>query len=148
MIRYAHTNLIVKNVPAMIAFYRDVLSCRSIGQARDLSGPWVNRLTGIENAHITGEHLALPGYGEGGPTLEIFGYDSVIARASAAANTLGFTHTAFAVDDVEVTLRAVLAHGGGRIGEIVHAEYADGRRGVFVCAADPEGNILELLSWR
>ena len=148
MIRYSHANLIVKNVPEMVSFYRDILGCRSIGQTRDLAGGWVDRLTGIERAHITGEHLALPGYDENGPTLEIFGYDSVIARGGAAVNALGFTHIAFAVDDVEETLQKVLACGGGRIGEVVHADYTDGRHGVFVYATDPEGNSLELQSWR
>lgn len=148
MIRYAHTNLIAKDVPALVSFYRDVLGCRSMNQTRDLSGGWVDRLTGIERAHIFGEHLALPGFGDGGPTLEIFGYDTVLPHTAGAVNATGFTHIAFAVDDVEETLSAVLAHGGGMIGEVVRAEYAEGRHGVFVYATDPEGNILELQSWR
>ncbi len=148
MIRYAHTNLIAKDVASLVSFYRDVLDCRSIGQTRDLSGGWVDRLTGIERAHIFGEHLALPGYGDGGPTLEIFGYNSVIPRASGALNATGFTHIAFAVDDVEETLAIVLSRGGGMIGEVVRADYTDGRHAVFVYATDPEGNILELQSWR
>ena len=52
MIHYSHTNLIASDVPKMIAFYRDVLGCRSIGQTRDLSGSWLERLTGISGAHI------------------------------------------------------------------------------------------------
>lgn len=148
MIRYAHTNLIAKDVPLLVSFYRDVLGCRSIGQTRDLSGAWVDQLTSIEHAHIFGEHLALPGYGNDGPTLEIFGYDEVIPRTSAAVNTAGFTHIAFAVDDVEETLRAVLARGGGSVGELIHTDYPDGRSAAFVYATDPEGNILELQNWR
>lgn len=147
MIRYSHTNLIVKDVAAMVSFYQDVLGCRRIGQTRDLSGGWVDRLTGMENAHIVGEHLALPGYETDGPTLEIFSYDSVLPRTAGAVNASGFTHIAFAVDDVEDALRSVLSRGGGRIGETVRADYADGRHGVFVYATDPEGNILELQSW-
>ena len=148
MIHYSHTNLIARDVPRMIAFYRDVLGCRSIGQTRDLSGGWVDRLTGIPGAHIFGEHLALPGYEDGGPTLEIFSYDSVIPHAAPGVNASGFTHLAFAVDDVAAMLERVLAHGGGHVGELVENRYADGRIITVVYATDPEGNILELQSWR
>jgi len=148
MIHYSHTNLIAKDVTRMIAFYRDVLGCQSIGETRDLSGEWVDRLTGIPGAHIFGEHLALPGYPAGGPTLEIFGYDSILPQTVKAVNASGFAHIAFAVDDVAATLRLVLACGGGQIGELVESRYADGRTITVIYATDPEGNILELQSWR
>jgi catechol 2,3-dioxygenase-like lactoylglutathione lyase family enzyme len=148
MVRYSHTNLIAKNVPLMIAFYRDVLGCRSIGQTRDLSGSWVDRLTGIPGAHIFGEHLALPGFEEGGPTLEIFGYDAVVSNTAPSVNASGFTHLAFAVDDVSAVLQSVLSHGGGQVGDLVVNRYPDGRTITVVYARDPEGNILELQSWR
>ena len=45
------------------------------------------------------------------------------------------------------TLEKVIAGGGGIVGEVVHADYADGRKATFVYAKDPEGNILELQSW-
>ena len=147
MIQYSHTNLIAKDVPLMIAFYRDVLGCRSIGQTRDLSGDWVDRLTGIPGAHIFGEHLALPGFAPGGPTLEIFGYDAVVSNTAPGVNASGFCHLAFAVDDVGQALQDVLAHGGGQVGELVQNRYADGRILTAVYASDPEGNILELQNW-
>ena len=148
MIHYSHTNLIAKDVSRMISFYRDVLGCQSIGETRDLSSEWVERLTGIPGAHIFGEHLALPGYPAGGPTLEIFGYDFVLPQTVKAVNASGFAHITFAVDDVAETLRQVLACGGGQIGELVENRYADGRTITVVYATDPEGNILELQSWR
>jgi len=54
---------------------------------------------------------------------------------------------AFEVDDVEVTLKKILDAGGGKIGEVVKAEYEDGKKAIFVYATDIEGNILELQSW-
>jgi hypothetical protein len=33
------------------------------------------------------------------------------------------------------------------IGELVYADYEDGRKATFVYATDIEGNILELQSW-
>ncbi|MDP3446854.1 MAG: VOC family protein [Eubacteriales bacterium] len=148
MIRYVHTNLIVENVNIILAFYQNVLDCHSIGQTRDLSGSWIDRLTGIPGAHLFGEHLLLPGYEAGGPTLEIFGYDNVISHKAGALNERGFAHIAFAVDDVREKLEEVLAHGGGQIGELVETRYSDGRTLTVVYATDPEGNIIELQSWR
>ena len=147
MIRYAHTNLIAKNAPVLIAFYKQALGCRSIGETRDLSGAWLDRLTGIENAHLTGEHLALPGYEGHGPTLEIFSYSAMPDSPSGAVNTPGLAHIAFEVGDVSEALDRVLSCGGGTVGELVRSTYADGRTICVVYATDPEGNILELQGW-
>jgi catechol 2,3-dioxygenase-like lactoylglutathione lyase family enzyme len=147
MIRYVHTNIIARDAGRLIEFYKKVMGCRSIGEKRDLRGVWLDRLTGIERAHITGEHLALPGYEGGHPTLEIFSYDEMISMEQHEIHRCGIAHLAFEVDDVETVLAEVLEAGGGQVGELVHASYADGRKAVFVYATDPEGNILELQSW-
>ena len=148
MIKYSHTNLIAKDVPLLVSFYINALGCRSIGETRDLCGSWVDQLTGIPGAHIFGEHLALPGYCEDGPTLEIFGYDTVVSHTAQSVNASGFTHIAFAVDDVELALQDVLSRGGGQVGGLVEKRYDDGRTIRVEYATDPEGNILELQSWR
>lgn len=147
MTRYVHTNIIAKNAEKLIRFYKEVFSCRSIGERRDLRGDWLDRLTGLEGSHIVGEHLCLPGYSEDHPTLEIFSYDRMEGDTEHKINGYGLAHLAFEVDDVEMTLEKVLSAGGGAIGELVRAEYEDGRRATFVYATDPEGNILELQSW-
>lgn len=43
---------------------------------------WTGR-TGVPDAHVTGEHLALPGYYGALPTLEMFSYDSMPERSKA-----------------------------------------------------------------
>ena len=48
---------------------------------------------------------------------------------------------------MEETLALVLRNGGSQLGELVRTEYADGRKAVFVYAADCEGNLVELQSW-
>ena len=148
MFRYAHTNIIAKDAGKMIDFYKTVLHCRSINETRDLSGEWLDRLTGLNGAHITGEHLLLPGYGEDHPTLEIFSYDSLKETVPAEINRPGIAHIAFEVDDVERTLAEIIKAGGSTVGELVTSEYPDGLEAVFVYARDPEGNIIELQSWR
>lgn len=148
MTRYVHTNIIAEDCERLISFYKQVFGCRSIGEGRDLSGEWLDGLTGVPGAHIKGEHLCLPGYGGDHPTLEIFSYGDTRPSPAHGINERGLAHIAFDVDDVDETLKSVLEAGGGALGETVCAEYADGRRAVFVYATDPEGNIIELQSWR
>ena len=111
-----------------------------------MRGEWLDRLTGISNAHIVGEHLCLPGYEKDHPTLEIFSYDTM-DDTSRVLNKCGIAHLAFEVDDVEMTLQLLLQNGGSQIGELVKTEYEDGKKAVFVYAADCEGNIVEIQSW-
>ena len=147
MFRYVHTNIIAKDSSKLIEFYKNVMNCKSIGETRDLKGDWLDKMTGIKNAHIVGEHLCLPGYDMDHPTLEIFSYDKMITDENHQVNKCGIAHLAFEVDDVETTLEKILKAGGGKIGEVVNAEYEDGKKAMFVYATDIEGNILELQSW-
>lgn len=148
MFRYVHTNIIAKDADKLIAFYKEVLHCKSINETRDLKGEWLDRMTHIQNAHITGEHLLLPGYGEDHPTLEIFSYDEIKDTIIGQVNQSGITHIAFEVEDVETTLSEIINAGGSCVGEVVTAEYPNNMEAVFVYARDPEGNIIELQSWR
>lgn len=147
MTRYVHTNIIAKDSAKLIAFYKNVFDCRSIGQTRDLSGAWVDKITGLKEAHITGEHLALPGYGEAYPTLEIFSFDDMEQHAGSTINRCGLAHIAFSVDDVNKTLASLIDAGGGQIGELVTTSYPDGRKLELVYATDIEGNIVEIMKW-
>ena len=147
MVRYVHTNIIAKDCEKLIEFYKEVFGCRSIGEKRDLRGVWLDKMTGIHNAHIVGEHLVMPGYDEKHPTIEIFSYDQMEGNFTHQINTYGIAHLAFEVDNVAETLEMVLSKGGRMIGELVHAEYEDGRKAIFVYVTDIEGNILELQSW-
>lgn len=148
MFRYVHTNLIAKDVEKLTDFYKKALHCKSIGETRDLTGEWLDRMTGIPGAHITGEHLLLPGWGEDHPTLEIFSYDEVKDRLPAAINRQGLGHLAFEVDDVKQSLADIQKYGGKAYGELVTAEYPGNVEACFVYAMDPEENIIELQSWR
>lgn len=147
MFRYAHTNIIAKDSAKLIQFYKRALNCKSIGETRDLRGDWLDKMTGIKNAHIVGEHLCLPGYETDHPTLEIFSYDEMETRDVAQVNRCGIAHLAFEVDDVRETLKKLIEEGGSQLGEVVETVYENGKKAVFVYATDPENNILELQSW-
>lgn len=147
MTRYVHTNIIAKDWEKLACFYKEVFGCKSIGEKRDLKGEWLDKLTGLSGAHIVGEHLVMPGYDIDHPTLEIFSYNQMNGEMNHHIHTYGIAHMAFEVEDVEETLKKVIENGGGTVGELVHADYEDGRRATFVYATDIEGNILELQSW-
>lgn len=143
-IRFRHTNLVARDWQSLSAFYQRALGLTPTGQTRDISEKWLERLTGIPGAHLRGEHLKLPGTGV---TLEIFGYDEVLT-AAPAPNRAGFAHIAFEVDDVEAALARVMAEGGGHVGEVVSTPFPGGVTATFVYATDPEGNLIELQSWK
>ena len=147
-IRYVHTNIVAKDWRRIVAFYVHVFGCKIVPPERDLSGAWLEELTGIPDARIQGAHLALPGYEKNGPTLEVFGYSPGVMRSKPdEINRQGFAHIAFHVEDVETVVSRVREAGGGILGSIVRKEY-DGI-GVLTVAYchDPEGNHIEVQNW-
>ncbi len=144
---YKHTNIIARNWKALVEFYEIVFECKRVPPERHLEGEWLEKGTGVQGACFSGIHLILPGYGEQGPTLEIFQYSENIAKPKTSANREGLGHIAFEVQDVEEALQKVRQHGGGSIGEITSNEIDGAGLLTFIYATDPEGNIIELQSW-
>ena len=145
--RYVHTNLIARDWQALARFYEMVFGCVRVPPERDLAGPTMEAGTGLPAAHLRGVHLRLPGRGEPGPTLEIFTYDRLEERPATAVNRPGLGHLAFSVADVEAARAAVLAAGGGRVGDVVTVAVAGGGRVTWCYVTDPEDNVIELQSW-
>jgi predicted enzyme related to lactoylglutathione lyase len=146
--RFVHTNLVARDWRKLAAFYERVFGCVPVPPERDLSGPWLDAATRVPDAHIRGAHLRLPGFGDDGPTLEIFEYSPHGPTApQAAIHRPGFVHIAFRVDDVEAARQEVLAAGGSDFGQLVSAPISGAGFVTFVYVADPEDNIIELQSW-
>lgn len=145
--RFCHVNLIARDWERLAAFYEQVFGCTPVPPERCLEGQWLEDSTGVPGARIKGLHLRLPGYGAGGPTLEVFQYSPAQAPVTPAPNRPGLAHLAFAVDDVKAARAAVLAAGGGTIGEIVSVEIPGAGAITFAYVTDPEGNIIEIQRW-
>lgn len=141
---YAHTNIVARDWRKLASFYQSVFGCQPVPPQRSLSGSWLEKGTGVEGANLEGIHLRLPGYGEEGPTLEIFSYTRMEEKPSPAANRLGLGHLAFAVEEVSAYLERVVLNGGQALGQIVEADIPGKGRLTFTYAVDPEGNIIEL----
>ena len=146
-VRFVHTNLIAQDWYKLACFYEQVFGCKPVPPERCLAGDWLEAATGVPDAHIQGIHLRLPGYGDQGPTLEIFQYNHQQEPPGTAVNRPGFGHIAFAVDDVENTQNAVLAAGGSAVGEIVSLDIPGAGQITFAYVTDSEGNIIELQQW-
>jgi predicted enzyme related to lactoylglutathione lyase len=63
-------------------------------------------------------------------------------------NTPGFSHIAFAVDDVRAVARAIFERGGSPVGELTVREFPGVGLLTFQYVADPEGNIIEIQNWK
>jgi len=146
-VRFAHVNVVARDWRRLARFYEEVFGCLPIPPERDLEGEWLDRATAIPRAHVRGVHLRLPGFGEGGPTLEVFEYSPAAGRAPGRLNAPGFAHIAFAVEDVEGVSRRLTQGGGSLLGERVEREIPGAGRVVFQYAADPEGNAVEIQRW-
>lgn len=144
MISYRHTNLVAKDWKRLSEFYQKVFNCVPVPPERDLSGEWLDKITDIPGSHIQGMHLRLPGFGDSGPTLEIFQYDSMPMHPAVKPNTPGFSHIAFAVGNVAEVVNSVCSHGGKAVGELVTREVPGVGRLTVQYVADPEENIIEI----
>ncbi len=146
--RYAHTNIAARDWKKLSDFYINVFSCTVKPPERKLSGDWLDQATGLSKAELEGVHLLLPGHGDSGPTLEIFSYKDTHETEPVMANYTGFTHIAFEVDDVDQTLNAAMKSGGKLLGKITEKAVEGVGFLKFVYFRDPEGNIVEIQSWK
>jgi predicted enzyme related to lactoylglutathione lyase len=86
--RYVHTNLVTRDWRTLAEFYENVFGCTRLPPERDLAGEWLSAATGVPDAALRGVHLRLPSYGDQGPTLEVFLYQTLAARAEIAGRPM------------------------------------------------------------
>jgi catechol 2,3-dioxygenase-like lactoylglutathione lyase family enzyme len=146
-VRFGHVNVTSPDWRRLATFYTDVFGCEFVPPERDIRSADLDAATGLQDAHLTGAHLRLPGHGADGPTIEIFSYDALDANPGANVARAGWGHIAFQVPDVPAAVEAVIEAGGGRVGEIITTRTADGRQVTWGYTTDPDGNIVELQAW-
>jgi catechol 2,3-dioxygenase-like lactoylglutathione lyase family enzyme len=147
--RIDHVNLVVADMQAMIAFYRDVLGMRLARQAT-ISGPWIDDVTGLADVTADVAFLEAPA----GPTLELIHYHrprGMHVEGQAIPNTFGLRHIAFRVSDIDRVVAAVRAAGVTLLSEIhsvptAQVTFSQSQKRL-VYFHDPEGNLMELCSY-
>ncbi len=145
--RFAHVNLVAHDWRRLAAFYREAFALEPVPPERRLSGPWLERATGMAGVRIEGVHLLLADAGGAPLTLEIFQYDPPAPAVAREVNRPGLGHVAFRVPEVAAALGRVRSLGGSAVGTVVRTEISGAGTITFVYARDPEGNIIELQSW-
>ena len=146
-IRYGHTNIISKDWKRLVEFYTTVFDCIPVPPQRDQSGEWLDKGTGVKNAHLKGMHLLLPGYGSNGPTLEIYQYSEIINSEKSVSNKQGFGHIAFQVDNIIEILTLAIDNGAEKVGDLSEHFITGVGHLTFIYISDPDGNIIELQNW-
>lgn len=146
--KFVHTNIVSTNWKKLAEFYVNTFNCKIVPPIRKQSGDWLEKGTGLKNANLEGAHLLLPGYGEMGPILEIYQYGRIEQQDPILPNKRGFGYIAFEVENVEVVLKILKKNGGEAFGEITKREVVGVGEITFVYSRDPEGNLIELQSWR
>ena len=146
--KYAHTNLIARDWRELLRFYVEVFGCEPMPPERDAQGAWLDRATGLNGARLQGMHLRLPGGGPDGPTLEIYSYDDMGVQPFSMPNDTGYGHLAFSVNDISTAVQHVVDHGGTLLGQIATTTVTGVGDLEVIYVRDPEGNIIELQTWR
>jgi catechol 2,3-dioxygenase-like lactoylglutathione lyase family enzyme len=145
--RFGHVNVTGRDWRRLAAFYEDLFGLEVVPPVRDYGGMDLEGATRVQGAHLTCAHLRLPGYGDTGPTLEIYQYDDVTEPTAPKVDRAGWGHIAFQVPEVPAALEALVAAGGDRFGTVVTLTTADGRHVTWCYATDPDGNLIELQAW-
>jgi catechol 2,3-dioxygenase-like lactoylglutathione lyase family enzyme len=138
-----HVALVVSDIQAMTAFYRDVCGLTVRG-GRELHNAFASRVLGYVDVHVHIVMLAA----EGDRTrLELIRYASPQGgEGHVPKNALGAGHVCFNVDELDVTYKQ-LSRAGMRFVASPTAEMTASGQTHSVCyAQDPEGNWIEFQS--
>jgi catechol 2,3-dioxygenase-like lactoylglutathione lyase family enzyme len=131
--------IVVDDLEAVKAFFIE-LGLELEGETT-VEDPSVGRLIGLENVRATLAMMRTPD-GHGRIELDKFHTPEAVRTgpANAPVNTLGIRRIMFAVDDLDVVVARLLAHGAELVGEVV--QYGDTYRLAYV--RGPEGIIIAL----
>lgn len=133
-----HIGINVTDLPAAQAFFMD-LGFTVAGQA-SMRGELLDKVTGLKNAETEFVMLEAP---DGQLCLEIIKYYQPIDSEGIrlpAPNTLGLSHMAFQVDDVEEIVATLTQKGHELVGEV--QTYENIWKLCYI--RGPEGIIVEL----
>jgi catechol 2,3-dioxygenase-like lactoylglutathione lyase family enzyme len=135
-----HVALVVSDLDAMTAFYRDACGLTLVGEA-ERDGEFVSRVVGFEGAHLRLRFLRAEG---DSTVLELIEYVQPKGRDQhGTQNGLGSSHFCFRVNDLEATYQR-LSNAGMRFVAPPATEIQQSGRTHKACyVQDPEGNWVE-----
>ena len=136
---FSHVCVSVRDLERSLAFYRDALGLVPIFDV-SLGGEGMASATGVAGAHGRMVGCKVPG---SGVTLELlcFGHREV-SGAEGGPRPTGYTNISLAVDDLDASYEALVAHG---VTPLQRPFEVGGVRMFFV--ADPDGTPIELIEF-
>jgi catechol 2,3-dioxygenase-like lactoylglutathione lyase family enzyme len=135
--RMDHVGLVVDDLDAAVAFFVALgMEARGGGE---VGGALVDRIVGLDGVHCDFAFVATP---DGDGRIELLRFHTPPTEGDAAqpANTRGYRHLAFAVDDLDATLARLRALGAELIGSVEN--YGD--QYLLCYVRGPGGIIVEL----
>ena len=146
-----HINIVVRDLPAMEAFYVNALGF-AVSKRATIRGEWISRIVALQNAEANVVYLDL----ESGPRVELLEYVAPVGTTPSnigLANTMGLRHMAFRVKDIEAAAARLKSAGVNLLSDIQtvpvsQVTYAGGVQKRLVYFHDPEQNLLELCEYR
>jgi catechol 2,3-dioxygenase-like lactoylglutathione lyase family enzyme len=141
--RCNHVGLVVSDLDASEAFYREV-GCEPVtGETIDFNGPWLGKLVGHEDVQVLVKYLRL-----GDLVIELIRYVNPPGEAARPRGThaIGGAHIAVDVDDIGAFYRTMTAAGHRFVSPPVEITNGDLAGTVVVYSYDPDGNVCELVS--
>jgi catechol 2,3-dioxygenase-like lactoylglutathione lyase family enzyme len=137
-----HTGITVSDLERSLAFWRDVLGFELSHRAHQ-KGEMASEITGVPDAEIKLAVLKAPG----GHKIELLEYLAPPDRKHVALRPcdIGSVHVAFAVNDLEAVLQAIVASGWKPAGlpQTLQSGPNAGKRVVYL--RDPDGTTIELM---
>lgn len=136
--RMEHVGIVVNDLNAATAFFLE-LGLEIQGNTR-VDGDWVDRINALQGVDAEITMLATP---DGDGVVELAKYHAPSGPdgdSNAPANTPGFRHLLFRIDDLHDTLTRLRSHGAKLVGEV--QQYDDMYLLCYI--RGPEGIIVEL----
>ncbi len=148
--RIDHVNVVVEDLQAMRAFYRDTLGMR-VTREITIGGRWIQAVTGLATVEADVVYLEA----DSGAGLELILYrtpEGARPPRLGDPNTKGLRHIAFQVADLEAMVARLRAQGAALLSDVQkvptsQVDFAGGQKRIVYCR-DPEGNLLELCDFR
>lgn len=134
-----HTGIVVTDLNAALAFYRDLLGFREVKRLEE-SGAYIDNMLSLENVRVTTVKLAAPGDG----LIELLHYRSH-PRAPGPQRescSIGITHIALTVVNLDRAYERLSAAGVRFTAPPQRSP--DGSAKVTFCR-DPDGTLVELV---
>ena len=105
--RINHMSITVKNLDAVIKWFRDVLGCTNIWEPYEYKGELIETVTGISGAHLRVQKIQVQDF-----VLEFIQYLSPEGRELRGnTNDIGYPHIGMIVDDIQTMYKSLKQKG-------------------------------------